>query len=450
MESVWGEICSILKGTLSTHNFKTWIDPLQPLRIENNILCLGCPNRFFLAWVRDNYFQQIKAALSRLMEQRVRVETIELAVAPPLIKPGGTVTAIPQQQELPEIDVYRQSPIRFNRRFTFERFVVGVANQFAYSAAQAMATGREINRDSLYLLADPGLGKSHLSQAIGHHLLSRNAQQTVYYLTAEDFTNELVYSLKNHGIEEFKNKYRRGCDVLVLEEIHFLSGKEKVQAELTYTLDCLAEKKKKVVFTSSRLPKDIPRLGRHFVSRLNNCLISTIEPPDYETRLRILERKAIENEMTVTDAVLEFLARHLKKDVRKMESCINNLGAKSKLLKRPINIPLAEETLAELVERTGCFSPDSIMDLVGRHYQVSIDEMRSPSRRKNVVLPRNVGMYLCRQMTDLSLESIGQAFSRNHSTVLYSVNQIESRKRKDAKLKNQISFLTDQLNRQIN
>ncbi len=446
-ETIWALVRENLAENLTDQNIKLWINPLQPLRIQGEILYLGCPNRFFMAWVKEHYFTHITAALSQAHTSGFKLKSIELELAPPAgsVKPKPPVQ--PEQIELPRLEVHKKAPLRFNPRFTFDRFVVGAPNQYAYSAAMAMANDWDINTDSLFLMSEPGLGKSHLSQAIGHQLLSRNPRSQVYYLTAEDFTNEMVYSLKNKRVDEFKNKYRQGCDVLVLEEVNFLSGKEKVQTELSYTLDCLLDAKKKIIFTSSKRPKDIPRLGRQFASRLNSSLMSTIEPPDFETRLSILGRKAQDNGLVIANSVLDFLARRIIKDVRQMESCLLSLNAQSRLLSRPVDTALVEEVLGDLMEEPGGFTPKIIQELVCRYFQVTLDDLRSRSRRKTVVMTRNVGMYLCRHLTDLSLEAIGQAFDRNHSTVLYACNCIENRSRSDIKLKTQLEFLSSQLKR---
>jgi chromosomal replication initiator protein len=417
--------------------------------MEGGALVLGCPNPFFLSWIRDNYLPEVRQSLRMLHEQGAEVTDVVLEVCREAPESKKETTSDQRQLELPDLDVHTRSPLRFNPRFTFDRFIVGATNQYAFAAANAMARGEDLNTNSLFLLSEPGLGKSHLSQAIGQFLVRDDAGRhkpcRVYYLTAEDFTNEMVYSIKHRCVEEFKDKYRKSCDVLVLEEVHFLSGKEKVQAELTYALDCLVNSDKRVVLTSSCLPKDIPRLGRGFASRLSNSLISTISPPDFPTRLKIMDFKAREKNMRVDDAVLEYMAGRLKKDVRQMESCLNSLGAKSRLLKRSIDMELARETLKELVPEGEGYTPEAIRDLVCRHYQVSVDELVSPSRRKNLILPRNMGMYLCRKMTDLSLQAIGRLFGRNHSTVLHSVNMIENRTRKDARLKGQVDFLSQRV-----
>jgi chromosomal replication initiator protein len=445
MESLWQITRKDLAERISENNLKLWIDPLIPLENKGKVLTLGCPNRFFLAWIREHYLPLILETLHKTCGRDDEVEGVDLQVAPHQKGSASPNEPLARQQELPHVAARTSAPLRFNPKFTFETFVVGNTNQYAYSAVQAMANGRELNTDSLYLLSDHGLGKSHLSQALGHHVLRHRNGARVYYLTAEDFTNELVYSLKNRCVEDFKNKYRRACDVLVLEEVHFLSGKEKVQNELCYALDCLAENGKKVVLTSARLPREIPRLGKSFASRLSNCLISTIEPPDYATRLRILERKARDYGLNVRTEVLEFMAERIKRDVRQMESCLNSLGAKSRLMNRPVDMTLAQETLGDLVGLSRDLTVEAVIKQVCRYYQVARDDLVSRSRKKEHVLPRNVGIYLTRRLTDMSLQAIGKAFGRNHSTILHSVNLIEGKARRDTKLKNQVDFLTQQV-----
>jgi len=449
MNELWESAREILQDTLTEQNLKTWIEPLKPLRLEDKIIILGCPNRFFLNWVRDNYQSKLLEAFMKIQNNGLSIKNIKLELAPAGQYPPKNIKKRPQprqrQYELPGIDVYKRAPLRFNRRFTFDRFVVGHGNHFAYSASLALAMDQELNTDSLYLLSAPGLGKSHLSQAIGHRILAKAPQTNVFYLTAEDFTNEMVYSIKNNCIDDFKNKYRQRCDVLVLEEVSFLSGKEKVQTELSYTLDYLQEGKKKIIFTSSSLPKDIPRLRRNLASRLNSGLISTIEPPDYETRLNILKAKAKDQELALSEDVLSFMAQHLTQDVRQLECCLYSLGAQSKLLSRKIDLNMAKEVLGGLVKEQLSVDPDDILRLVCRCFSVTLDHLRSRSRRQDAVMPRNVSMYLCRELTDLSLQAIGKIFNRNHATVLYALTSLEQKLDRDHKLKNQVEFLSGQL-----
>ena len=445
MDETWATVYKALERSLPANKFKIWIDPLVPLRLDGQILYLGCPNHFFMGWVREHYSRHLEQALSEARGRGLAVESVKLELAPPPKAEAPDPDLVHKQFDLPRLNIHSAPPLRFNPRFTFSSFIVGKANQYAFAATQAMALGRELNSNSLFLYSDHGLGKSHLSQALGQQILLDDQRRRVYYLTAEDFTNEMVHAIKNRSVEEFKNKYRRECDVLVIEEIHFLSGKEKVQAELAYALDCLEENGKRVVFTSSKLPKDIPRLGRQFSSRISNSIISTIEPPDYATRLRILEYKAKEMGLKIGAVPMEFMAQRIKRDVRQMESCLNSLSAKSRLLSRSIDMSLIEETLADLIVDGSSCTPEAIRRLVCRQYNVTVDELLSKSRKKHLVLPRNLGMYLCRKMTTLSLEAIGELFGRNHSTVIYAVNLVENRSRRDTKLKAQLDFLVGQI-----
>ena len=446
MEPVWASMREYLAETISESDFKIWIDQLGPIRVEGKTLLIGCPNRFFMSWIKEHYLGRLSQALKAAGKNNLQLADINFEIAPqPRKQKRVAPIQDPNQPILPSIDLHHAPPLRFNQRFTFDRFVVGETNQYAYSAAQALALGQDLNTDSLLLLADPGLGKSHLSQAIGQHVLSQDRRKKVFYLTAEDFTNEMVYSIKNRCVEDFKEKYRRECDVLVLEEIHFLSGKEKVQTELSYTLDCLADSRKKIILTSSRLPKDIPRLGRQFASRLSNSLISSIGAPDYETRRKIVRKKALEMGLNVPHEVVEYISDRIRRDVRQMESCLNSLAAKSRLLGRSIDLGITRESLADLLEDAAGCTLEDIQKLICRHYQVSLDELKSSSRKKNIVLPRNLGMYLCRSMTEMSLQEIGRGFGRNHSTVLYSVNKIENSLKKDNKIKGQVEFLSERL-----
>lgn len=447
MEAVWSCVLDNMKKVVAEKNIRIWLNPLKPLSLEDGVLVIGCPNKFFLTWIKENYLAHINEAAKMAGSNGASIKKTRLEIAPIIPQKGDEKKAgpVPHQPELPRMEAFAKAPLRFNRRYTFDRFVVGNTNNFAYSAAMAMATENDLNADSLFLLSSPGLGKSHLSQSIGHRILAGDPSRKVFYLTAEDFTNEMVYSIKNNRTEDFKNKYRKECDVLVLEEINFLSGKDKIQAELSYTLDQLLENGKKVVFTSTHLPKDIPRLRKNLASRLNSGVISKIKPPDYETRLRILRMKARENKLAAGDDIFAFLAEHLTHDVRQLESCLASLGAKSKFLKREVSMEMAREALKDFVEEEHPFDPDIILDVLCRYYKVSLEEMKSRARKKRVITPRNVGMYLFRETTELSLEDIGKIFGRNHSTVLYSLNNFSQAKKKDPRLRGQVSFLQKQV-----
>lgn len=335
--------------------------------------------------------------------------------------------------------------ISLNGGYTFERFVVGRSNEFAYSASKALAQGDSWNYHSLLMLASTGLGKSHLSHATGNAILKHNPKTRVLYLTAEDFTNEMVFSLKNNRIDEFKNKYRRLCDVLLLEEIHFLTGKEKTQTELGYTLDSLSNDNKKIIFTSSLAPNDIPRMSKGLSSRLSSGLVATIGKPDHDTRVNILTKKAAEENISLSNDIIHFLASRLKRDIRQMESAVKYLKAKSEFLNARIDLDLAKDVISCLVSGQSSITPEQIKTLVSTYFKIDPDMFRTRSRKKIYAHPRNIYVFLCRSHTDETLETLAQTINRSHSTVLYSLELVEHQMKTDKKILYQINFLTQKI-----
>jgi chromosomal replication initiator protein len=268
----------------------------------------------------------------------------------------------------------------------------------------------------------------------------------VYYTTAEEFINEMVFSLKNNRIEAFKNKYRKACDVLLLEEVHFLSGKEKTQRELEYTLDALINDRKTIIFTSSVLPKDIPSLRKGMASRLTSGIITTMNRPDYETRVKILENKSAEQKLSLSDEAVHLLATHLDRDVRQIESALTCLKAKTELLKETISKDLVMEAIKCHVHEPAGTSVEEIKELLCRYFHLDTEVLSSRSRKKVHAYPRNVYAYLCREHTDATLEEIGKSINRNHSTVLYAAEVIAGKMKTDRSVRKQVEFLSRRIN----
>jgi chromosomal replication initiator protein len=264
-------------------------------------------------------------------------------------------------------------------------------------------------------------------------------------MTAEDFTNEMISSLKAGRIEAFKKRYRQRCDVLLLEEVHFLGGKEKIQAELGYTLDALADDNKKIVFTSALPPKDVPRMSKELTSRLTSGLVTTIAGPDYDTRVQILTKKASAYQVALSKEVIHFLAERLKRDVRQMESALKCLNARAELVGARIDMDLAREVVSALVSGERSITPADIIQLVCRYYRVDPEKVTSRSRKKVYAGPRNIYAYLCRHHSDETLAGIGKTINRSHSTVLYSVELVEHKMKTDRNLKHQVDFLSKRL-----
>ncbi len=340
----------------------------------------------------------------------------------------------------------RRPGLTFNPRFTFDQFVVGNCNHFAYAASMAVASGQQFYNQSVYLLSESGLGKSHLSHAVGNLLIKQEPQVSVQYVTSEQFANEMVFALKNGSIEAFKNRYRCACDVLLLERVEFLSGKEKLQSELVYTLDELMDRGKKVLCTGSFYPKDIPKLTNELQSRLSGFLVAPIERPDFKTRLEIIRRKTCYENVTIPVEVMEFLADRITSDVRQLESCIVGIIAKTNILGVPVSLRLAQEVTQTMLDYLPKISVGNIQQVVCDSFQISLEELNSKSRRKEIATARKIAMYLCRQYTTQSLVSIGQSFRRSHSSVLHAVNEMSKEmKEQRSKLKRQVEYVIRRL-----
>ena len=343
-------------------------------------------------------------------------------------------------------DLVKRAACTFNPRFTFDQFAVGNCNQFAYAAAMGMATGERLYNQSVYLLSPTGLGKSHLSHAVGNLLQVQKPDMRVQYVTTEQFANEMIFALKHGSIEAFKKKFRTGCDVLLLEKIEFLSGKEKVQDELVYTLDELMDRGKRILCTGNAYPKDIPKLSTELQSRLGGILVAPIDPPDFPTRMEIIKRKAHVESVRLPHNVVEFLADRIAGDVRQIESCLVGMIAKANILGVPLCVDLAQEVTQTMIDRLPQITVAHIQQIVCGSFQISLEALRSASRRKELALARKIGMYLCRQYTTESLAAIGRSFQRSHSSVLYAVNGLSKEmKEKGGKIKREVEYVSRRL-----
>jgi chromosomal replication initiator protein len=443
MSPLWDEIKNQIRPVIPKNSYCLWIDPISCLESKDTIV-LSCPNRFSKNWVQENYLGLIRdkfkeAGLSHV-ELLFKVERQKRASALSALPPD------PDQLTLPTMAT-KQGPrnLWLKSQFTFDRFIVGQSNEFAYSASKSMASGDPYNYHSLLMLANTGLGKTHLSQAIGHRILEKNPSTRISYMTAEDFTNEMISSLRTNRIEEFKKRYRRRCDVLLLEEVHFLGGKEKIQAELGYTLDALAGDNKKIIFTSALPPKDIPRMSKELTSRLTSGLVTAIADPDYDTRVQILTEKASIYNVGLPEEVIHYLAERLKQDIRQMESALKCLKVRAELIGARIDMDLAKEVVSALVSGECSITTSEIIKLVCGYYHVDREKVCSKSRKKVYASPRNIYTYLCRHHSDETLAGIGKTINRSHSTVLYSVELIDHKMKTDRNLKHQVDFLSKRL-----
>jgi chromosomal replication initiator protein len=441
MEAVWKKVKSAIKRRIPGHSFKMWIEPLNVSQTDPSNWVVYCPNFFSKKRVQGLYGELIKDAIQHSMGQDCELKYEISSRAGAANIPNGGIS----QMQLPTENARPCGGHFLRGDFTFDRFVVGGNNDFAYSASLALASRQETRQNALFLLAKTGMGKSHLSQAIANHVLAMHPQERVYYITAENFSNEMVQAYRHDDIDKFKSKYRNRCDVLLLEDIHYLSGKERTQIELALALDTLFESGKRILFSSCYLPSDIPKLSDELRSRLSYGLISSIEPPNFRTRVRILNKKMGLNGYQMPENVVHYLAGELTDDVRQLESGMNGVAAKSSLLGIPIDLNLAESVVKNIVRQRKRITIDVIKKLVCKYYNISIEDVMSRSRKQNFLRPRQIAIYLSRHYTDAPLQSIGKSFNRYHATALHSINCIERGIKQNSSIKKQVGFFRKKL-----
>ena len=414
-----------------------WIDPLEVSRFEQGDVVLLAPNFFSKKRVLDNYGSLLESELSRVSGTPCR---LLIEVAPPKAL-SGSKSGGNGQLALPNFPSRPHNGRLLRKEFTFDQFVVGGNNDFAYSASLSLASRKQGLQSALFLLSKTGMGKSHLSQAVGHYILSEHPSERVYYTTAEDFSNEMIHAYRHDAIDAFKSRYRRECDVLLLEDVHYLSGKDRTQIELALTLDTLIESGKRIIFSSCYLPSEIPKLHDKLRSRLSCGLISAIDPPNFRTRIRILQKKAGVNGYQIPENVLEYLAGELSDDVRQLESGLIGVAAKSSLLGIPVDLVLAESVVKNIARWRKNITIDAIKKLVCKYYGISISDMVSSSRKQSIVRPRQVAIYLSRKYTDSPLQAIGRSFNRYHATALHSIGAVERGIKEKGPMQQQVEFL---------
>ena len=441
MNRIWTSVKTLLKEKIPGHSYRMWIEPIAFCENEDGAIVLACPNLFSKKRISAHYLQMIEDAVSTAAGRSLKVRLV--------VGPSQAGESMEQSQErqmkLPDIDPPATSGRLLRKDYTFDQFVVGKNSDFAYSAALSLAARNQGNQNALYLLSKTGLGKSHLSQAVGHHILQTFPKERVYYITAEDFMNEMTDSYRSSNIHRFKEKYRRNCDVLLLEDVQFLSGKNGTQEELSNTLESLMNANKKIIYSSSYLPSDIPKLNDKLKSRLSCGLISEIDAPDYKTRLRILKQTALSNGYTIPEEVFQYLASELTEDVRQLKSGFIGVAAKASLLGSDMDLTLARSVVKNIVASRESITLDSIKRLVCKYYEVSLADMTSPSRRQSIVRPRQVAMYLSRQYTDHSLQTIGKSFNRYHGTTLYALKAVEKGVKEYGPFQKHVAFLSERL-----
>lgn len=447
MSKLWEDTLTQLELNLSPQHFSTWIKPLKFVKIEQDVVYLEVPNRFVLDWVKDNYSKLIKKILSELSAVTYRLQfSIDGKANNNLPKRDNSVETTTEKVIKKETNKLHPAEINLNSKYTFEEFVSGSSNQFAYAAAMAVANNPATTYNPLFIYGGVGLGKTHLVNAIGNEILKKSPQMRICYYTSEKFMNELINSLRYNRMDEFRNKFR-SMDVILIDDIQFIAGKERTQEEFFHTFNALYESHKQIIVTSDKFPKEIPGLEERLRSRFEWGLIADIQPPDVETKLAILKMKADQNSIKLPEDVALFLANSICNNVRELEGYLIRIGAYASLTAIPVSLNMAKDVLKDiLIERNKELSVEEILKKVSSHFNIKISDIKSPKRLKAVVLPRQIAMYLSRQLTSSSYPEIGDRFGgKDHSTIIHAIRKIEKLREEDFQLSSTIENLKKEL-----
>ena len=449
MSKLWEDALTQLELNLSSQHFSTWIKPLKLVKIEQDMVCLEVPNRFVLDWVKENYSKLIQKILVDLSAVNYRLQfNVSGQAKDGLPKAGQTinppVNAVKSEEKV--IRNTHAADINLNRKYTFDEFVSGSSNQFAYAAAMAVANNPATTYNPLFIYGGVGLGKTHLVNAIGNSILKKSPQMRICYYTSEKFMNELINSLRYNRMDEFRNKFR-SMDILLIDDIQFIAGKERTQEEFFHTFNALYESHKQIIVTSDKFPKDIPGLEERLRSRFEWGLIADIQPPDVETKLAILKMKAEQNNIKLPEEVALFLSNSICNNVRELEGYLIRIGAYASLTSTAVTLEMARDVLKDiLIERNRELSVEEILKKVSSHFNIKISDIKSAKRLKAVVLPRQIAMYLSRQLTSSSYPEIGERFGgKDHSTIIHAIRKIEKLMENDFQIRSTIESLKNEL-----
>ncbi|MEJ2007427.1 MAG: chromosomal replication initiator protein DnaA [Acidobacteriota bacterium] len=438
--NAWQEVLNYLKSKVNPQSYQTWLKPTRYSRAEASTLVVRVPNQEFQEWIQEHYNASIEEALERL---RLGFSGIryELEMQPER-KSGGNGESKPQQGRLDFESVENQ----LNARYTFDTFVVGSCNQFAHAAARAVAETPAKAYNPLFLYGGVGLGKTHLMQAVGHLMKQRQRQLRLAYVSSEAFTNDVINSLRYDRMVSFRDKYRN-VDVLLMDDIQFIAGKERTQEEFFHTFNTLYEAQKQVVISSDQPPKDIPGLEERLRSRFAWGLTADLQPPDTETKRAILAKKSDEQGIKLPEAVEDFIASRIKTSVRDLEGALTRLIAYSSLTGAEISLPMAQQVLKNILDlEQRRVSIENIQRLVCQEFGLSLTQLKAKDNSHAVAFPRQVAMYLSKELTPASLPQIGREFGgKHHTTVLHSIQKIERLRKSDRDLNRLLNRLSDTL-----
>ncbi|MBR5269505.1 MAG: chromosomal replication initiator protein DnaA [Anaerotignum sp.] len=437
LKQIWEDALKIIKEETSPVSYETWIEPVIPCGIDGNQIILQVENNFFKEMLEKRYLTFIRNAIKFVTKNEYDIVLL---------------TEEEQKTGLQKIDLSSEkkkslADRNLNPKYVFDSFVVGNSNRMAHAASLAVAEQPAHAYNPLYLYGNSGLGKTHLMHSIGHFVLDKTPDAKVLYVTSETFTNELINSIQNNKMEEFRNKYRK-IDLLMIDDIQFIAKKESTQEEFFHTFNALYENSKQIVISSDRPPKELKPLEERLISRFEWGLTVDVQSPDYETRIAILRKKAERDHITVPDDVMAYIAKNIASNIRELEGALTRIVAFAKLTNQDISIALAENSLKDIFSENAAtpLTPDLIQQVVAEHYNIRVEDIQGSKKPKNIAFPRQVSMYLCRKLLDISLPKIGESFGgRDHTTVIHAIAKIEKQLETDASLQKTIHQLEKEI-----
>ncbi len=433
-EEIWTNVLEVLKLRLNRQAFETWLLPTRLLEFTNGTVKIAVPNSFFADWLQHHYLGEIVLAIKTIVGRELSVEFVPV--------PEQTRTSVPNRTIIPQPG---STQFRLRPQHTFETFIVGESNRLAWAAARNVAHNLGKAFNPLFIYGGVGLGKTHLLQAIGNAALTLHPGIRLWYTPAEALFLELIQAIGKNTRLEFKEKYR-GLNLLLLDDIHYLVGKESLQEEIFYTFNALQDAGSQVVFTSDRPPKDIPTLQERLISRLGSGLVVDIQPPELETRVAILLQKAKQEGFNLPEEVACYIAGRVRSNIRTLEACFVRLMAMHSLNGAAITTELAEAAIRDLVHPEEPAGPEKVLKIVSEQFQISVNEIIGKSRIKRVVLARQVAMYIMRNFLNMSLKDIGyQLGGKDHTTVMHAIEKVNELKNRDFNLANTLELLRRKL-----
>ncbi len=441
--TIWQDALAHIQRKVLKQVYDTWFTPIHLERIEDSTAQLGVPNKFFGDWLSQHYRPLLMEAISAARGGKETSVTFAISHKQPAsqAETGGSSSVTSRQA----LGVRPKRGIQFNSKYTFKNFVVGAGNQFAHAACMAVAEQPAKTYNPLFIYGETGLGKTHLLNAIGNHVAERTDLRIVY-LTTEQFTNEVINSIRYDKMMDLRKRYRH-IDMLMIDDIQFLAGKERTQEEFFHTFNALYEAHKQLILSSDRFPKDMPDIEERLRSRFEWGLIADLQPPDVETRIAILRKKSEDEGVTLPEDVVQFLAATMKSNIRELEGSLVRLGAYASLTGQTITLEMAKNVLRDLIGiKKKIVSMDDIQEMVGARFHVKISDLKSRRRSKTLVHPRQIAMYLCRELTDSSYPEIGRQFGgKDHTTIIHACKQVIKAKDSDSALSATLDSLKEQI-----